>query len=303
MTAPRDPDQLVRAFLADGRTELPAESYDAVRSHIERTRQRAVFGPWREPRMSNVTKIAMAAAAVVVAVVVGLNLLPGGSPFGGRASPSPVPSPTPGPSPASLPAGPVTAGTYVTRPFLAPDISIAFTMAVPDGWEAGGPGPGRGPVGLFPTTGAGFVGPTGMSLGFLTVTRLESDPCHWSDGLDTAVGPAVDDLVTAIAANPGYDSSEPAAVSLGGYDGQRIDIQLPAGLDLSTCDDAQFWVWAGGDGQTIYSQGADGRFHLWILDVEGHRVIVMTHDFPGTSQADLAELQSIVDSIRIDVVP
>jgi hypothetical protein len=29
----------------------------------------------------------------------------------------------------------------------------------------------------------------------------------------------------------------------------------------------------------------------------------MTHDFPGTSQADLAELQSIVDSIRIDVVP
>jgi hypothetical protein len=300
MTARRDPDQLVRAFLEEGRLELPAESYDAVRTHIERTRQRADFGPWREPRMSNITKIAMAAAAVVVAVVVGLSFLPGGSPFGGRASPSPVPSPTPGPSPASLSAGPVTAGTYMSRPFLAPNTSIAFTMTVPDGWEASGPA-GRGPVGVAPTT--GYEGPTGMSLGFLTVTSLESDPCHWSDRADTAVGPTVDDLVAAIEANPGYDSSEPAPVSLGGYDGQRIDIQLPAGLDLETCDDAQFWVWAVGDGQTIYSQGADGRFHLWILDVEGHRVIVMTHNFPGTPPGDLAELQAIVDSIRIDIVP
>ena len=32
MTAPRDPDRLIRAFLDEGPTELPDRAYDAVRS-------------------------------------------------------------------------------------------------------------------------------------------------------------------------------------------------------------------------------------------------------------------------------
>jgi hypothetical protein len=305
MTASRDPERLIRAFLDEGPTDLPDRTYDAVRSHIDRTRQRVVIGPWREPRMSNIARFAIAAAAVLVVAVVGYNFLPGsGGPGGPGPSQSPTATalptatPTPAPTgPVALPTGPVPAGTYVAHPFLAPNDSIGFRFALPDGWEAGGPS-GRPPVGFAPTT--GFSGPDGMSMGFLTVTILEGDPCNWNQAGDIEVGPTVDDLATALAAHPGYETTAPADVTLGGFSGKRIDVQVPADLDLATCDDGQFWVWAVGDGQTLYAQGPEGRFHLWILDVQGRRVIVMTHDFPGTPPDDLAELQAIVDSISIE---
>jgi hypothetical protein len=140
-----------------------------------------------------------------------------------------------------------------------------------------------------------------MSLGFLTITSLEPDPCNWkAGGTDVEVGPTVDDLVTALVANPGYETTDPADVTLGGFSGQRIDVQMPADLNVATCADRQFWVWSVADGQTIYAQGSEGRFHLWILDVQGRRVLVMTHDFPGTPADDQAELQAIVDSIQIE---
>ena len=91
MTAPRDTDRLISAFLAEGVDELPLRSYAAVRDHVERTRQRVVIGPWREPPMPVIARIALAAAAVVVAVAVGINLLPQG---GGVAAPGPSPTPT-----------------------------------------------------------------------------------------------------------------------------------------------------------------------------------------------------------------
>ena len=45
MTAQRDPDRLIHAFLMEGQTELADPVYDAVRATIERKRQRAVIGP------------------------------------------------------------------------------------------------------------------------------------------------------------------------------------------------------------------------------------------------------------------
>ncbi|HEX5589057.1 MAG TPA: hypothetical protein VFX65_02045 [Candidatus Limnocylindrales bacterium] len=306
MTTSRDLERSLRAYLDEGPSVLPDRSYDVVRADIDRTRQRVVIGPWREPRMSNLPRIAIAAAAVLAVVIVGYNVLPGGGGTGGPGpSPSPTVSPTATPQPTaapeatgpiSLPLGPVAAGTYVVHPFLAPNDSIGFQLTLPPGWEAGGP-TGRAPVGAAPTT--GHEGPGGMSFGFLTIASLEGDPCRWYEPADIEIGPAVDDLVTALAANPGYETTAPVDVALGGFSGTRIDVQLPAGLDLAACDAGEFHVWADGDGQTIYAQGPEGRFHLWILDVRGTTVVVMTHDFPGTPADDQAELQAIVDSIQI----
>jgi hypothetical protein len=92
MTARRDPDRLIRTFLDDGPNELPDDSYDAVRAHIDHTRQRVVIGPWREQQMSNFARIGIAAAAVLAIAVVGVNLLPGQGPGFGQGPP---PSPTP----------------------------------------------------------------------------------------------------------------------------------------------------------------------------------------------------------------
>lgn len=74
MTAPRDPDQLIHAFLDEGRTELPDRAYDAVRDHIDHPRQRVVIGPWRESDMNTYAKLALAAAAVLVVAVIGTKL-------------------------------------------------------------------------------------------------------------------------------------------------------------------------------------------------------------------------------------
>ena len=100
MTAPRDTDRLIGAFLDEGVDELPLHSYAAVRDHIERTHQRVVIGPWREPPMPIIARLALAAAAVMVAVAVGINLLPQ---RGEVAAPGPSPTLIATPSPTSRP--------------------------------------------------------------------------------------------------------------------------------------------------------------------------------------------------------
>jgi pimeloyl-ACP methyl ester carboxylesterase len=44
MTEPRAPGRLIRAFLAEGRSELPDRTYDAARASFDRTHQRVVIG-------------------------------------------------------------------------------------------------------------------------------------------------------------------------------------------------------------------------------------------------------------------
>ena len=98
MSAQRDPERLIHAFLMEGRTELADPVYDAVRAAIEQQRQRVVIGPWRMPTMNKLVPIGLGAAAVVVALVLGSQLL--GSPApGGVGAPSPSPTATPSPTP------------------------------------------------------------------------------------------------------------------------------------------------------------------------------------------------------------
>src|SRR6266542_6484908 len=96
MTASRDPDRLIRAFLSEGEEQLHDQVYDAVRAHIERKPQRVVIGPWRTPIMNRFATIAVGAAAVVVLLVVGSQLLGPPTPDGlgaGSATSSPAPIP------------------------------------------------------------------------------------------------------------------------------------------------------------------------------------------------------------------
>ena len=42
------------------------------------------------------------------------------------------------------------------------------------------------------------------------------------------------------------------------------------------------------------------RWHLWVLDVDGARVVIQAMDYPGTPEARRAELQAMVASIKIE---
>ncbi len=229
--------------------------------------------------------------------------------------PSPTPTPTTSPAVASPSAMPspsfevigerIGAGTHTARPFdptqpepwgvcvgqpgcteTSADDSIGITYTVPEGWAFG-----YGAAVTKPS--AGTVAPSGMSLHFLRGGWLFSDPCLKVDTLpDIEVGPSADDFADALAAHPLLDVTTPVEVSLGGYPGKYLDLQVPS--EISKCT-AQYFPWA----PAFYAQGPNHRWHIWSLDVEGVRVVIQSGDFAGTLPEDLAEMHAIIESIQI----
>jgi hypothetical protein len=124
---------------------------------------------------------------------------------------------------------------------------------------------------------------------------LLTDPCTKAEHAvpaEVEVGPSVDDFADALADHPLLDVTDPVDVTLAGYAGKYVELQVPA--DISMCE-----VYRPFD-PGIFAQGPSHQWHLWILDVDGLRFVVQSTDYPGTSAKHRAELDAIVDSIRID---
>ena len=284
MSSDRDVTRIVRSWLDEGVAQLPDRVLDAVLDQVPATPQRrAGWLARRFPFMNNTMKIALAAAAVVVLAFIGFGVLrdnTGGPP---TATATPVPTPTATPQP--LPEARLAAGSYVASGLGASE-SISATFTVPEGWD--------GWSGRCVLASTGTEAPDGMAICFLEVdTGLHSDPCHSSGPGDVPVGPTVEEFANALAEQTAYEATVPTDVTLGGYSGKRMDLQLPS--DVASCDNGGFTPWAG----SIYAQGPDNRWEVWILDVEGERLILVAQNFAGTSSEDLAEQQAIVDSIQI----
>jgi hypothetical protein len=48
----------------------------------------------------------------------------------------------------------------------------------------------------------------------------------------------------------------------------------------------------------FYAQGPNSRWHLYIVDVDGTRLITMISIAEGTPQADIAAAEAIVESFE-----
>ncbi len=129
---------------------------------------------------------------------------------------------------------------------------------------------------------------------FFRGSGLYSDPCLTEEeaAADIPVGPTVDDLVTALVDHPSLDVTDPVDVTLAGYSGKYLDLLVPD--DISACA-----TYKPMDGHH-YAQGPGQRWHMWVLDVGGVRVLVETNDFAGTSAERLAEEQAMIDSLEIN---
>jgi hypothetical protein len=126
-------------------------------------------------------------------------------------------------------------------------------------------------------------------------------------------GPTVDDLAAVLAAPPLRNATAPIPVSLGGYHGTYLQWSVPVDINFSDCDmgpgDTFGWFesWTGNwlynapDRQSNtpdrYQQGPGQVDRLWILDVEGRRLVVDATYMPGSTDQDRAVLQQVVDSI------
>jgi hypothetical protein len=265
----------------EGSTPLPGDIRNAIRAQLPSIQQRPAWWPARRfPSMNNTAKLALGAAAVVVAAFLGIRfLLPGDVGLGG-----PDPTPTPTPTPAVLSGDELEAGTYqVTHEGVA-----VATLTVPDGW--------------FNVQDFG-VGKDSNENGFTAVliwppgdfANVYLDPCRWQDG-QAPVGPTVDDLATALDNQAQRGDSAPVDVSIDGYSGKMIELTVPSDINITDCDAGEFRSWEG-----RFHQGPGQVDQIYILDVAGQRLVIDTHFLPGTSEADRAERQAIVDSIQIDV--
>ncbi len=128
MTASRDPDRLIHAFLDEGLDELPDPVYDAVRDRIEQTRQRAVIGPWRTSDMNRYLKIGLAAAAVVVIAVVGYQFL--GNPNTGGPIATETPQQTATPAASAEPSAPADGSLPVGSSHVLWDSPLGMRISV-----------------------------------------------------------------------------------------------------------------------------------------------------------------------------
>jgi hypothetical protein len=322
MSTERDVNRIVRSWLEEGVSALPDRVLDTVLDQLPATPQRRARWPVRRfGQMNSFTKFAVAAAAVVLIAFVGLRLLPGEGGVGtlpspsaspasspSTAPPSPTASPLASNVPAKFPEGPLQAGTYTVAPFSSglgmchvppqsgcsetdADNTIRITITVPEGWsgidtavwlEENQP-------------------PSGAAVGFGRGGWLLSDPCKYID-TDVPVGPTVADFVDAVAQHPILDTTAPVDVTLGGYTGKYFDLQVPADISMCETDPGN-----PGSGPIyrpyepgIYAQGPSHRWHLWVLDVDGVRVVVQSMDYAGTSEQHRTELQAMVDSIQIE---
>lgn len=302
-TSDQDVNRVIRSWLHEHRHEDASRVAGAVLDQVEATpRRRATrWQARRTPFMNKMVTFGLGAAAVVLAAAVGIQLFssPGGG-TGSQSSPSPS---TATATPRAAPEGDLDAGTYVIHPLPAPNDSLAVTFTVPEGWSFGGI------TVLTPTGDQGTGAPGGMAFQFDDVTAINEDPCRWSGTADDiSVGPGVDDLVDALLAQTAYEVSEAVDVTIGGYSGRRVDIVHPTeafrGLSAEApdCDGERYRLWStlvhGEKG--IYAQGPANRWQANVLDVDGTRLVIVVQDFPGTSPADRAQMEAIVDSLIIE---
>jgi hypothetical protein len=289
-----DFDRTARLWLEDGPSVLSDRALQAALDEIHITRQRRAWWPVRRVfGMNTAIRMAIGAAAVVLVAVIGFNFLPSGSWVGGGPAATPTPTSTPTPTPIALPRDPQTVvvsepGTYVIDdPF-----PIPVTISLPAGWA----GKVGGPYAAFLDKAGG-----GAAIAFTLSQSIYADPCNIRGFLDPQPGPTVDDFAIALAGLPGLDATTAADVTVDGYRGKQLTLTAPDTFDGCTLTRDGYRIWQLPLG-AIFSFTPGQRMALWILDVDGERLVVSSNTFPATTAQESSEVQEILGSIRIEPV-
>lgn len=315
-----DIDQILAdVFAEDAPPSEPPLLIPALLARTALTRQRPAWripSRWLPPNvawrprthgrlntMATPIRIAVAAAAIGILAVVG-GIVPRTT---GPAGPNLVASPSPSPtaSPIALPVGgnaPLEAGTTYFLDDLWYVGSADLILTVPaTGWLHASGG------NLAKDLLADPVGPVFAEVlitPWWRARNLTADPCHWRSGgeLDPPVGPTADDLATALVEQAAGNASAPTDVTVGGYPGKRLELSLPAGLDMATCDGGEFFRWwdeIGSGEKGGYPPNNQSNI-VYILDVGDMRAVIDTLYTPDASEADLAEAEQLIASMRFE---
>jgi hypothetical protein len=125
------------------------------------------------------------------------------------------------------------------------------------------------------------------------------DACHWESTVPESPATTVDDVVAALSSQASRDASEPVDITLGGYAGKSITLEVTNDADFTDCDPGYGGSWdCGGDGVSPcgYHSGPGEIDTIYILDVDGPIMVWNTSYYAGTPAEDVAELEAIVQS-------
>jgi hypothetical protein len=203
----------------EGLTPLPDAVRDAVRAALPTTKQIGpIAGLMRNLNMTvnlpPAARYGLVAAAVVAAVLLGVTLFGRGPNTGGETQPTPTPMPTATPPP--LAGELLDPGTYTLV-----GEGLNATLTVPAGWgNLGGRGVTKGEDQTF-TVVTFWPFPTDFE-------EVYADPCHWKTSvIEPPVGPTVDDLANALAAQAMRGDAVPTAMTIDGYQGKLVEMSVP----------------------------------------------------------------------------
>jgi hypothetical protein len=288
-------DRTLTSWLSEGPNRMPDRLLEAIVQDVAQRPQRRNAWLPAGVTLNRFVLAASGAAAVLLLIVFGMGLLSNGQPFGPAASTAPSPSPEPPATPMAVPkppGGPIAAGTYYM------DVAgqrFTFTMFA-DGWQS-----------LRREEGDGVSWETSASRDFLGWTVWEApagtgvytDGCAWTmNFLTPPPGPSADDLAEAIAAQDSWQSTGPIPTSVDGHQATRLSVTIPADIDLTTCHGGLFQSWGG-----RYYQGAGQTDEMWILELDGRRLVMFATYLPGSPPDRRDQLQQLVESVEIDPVP
>ena len=141
----------------------------------------------------------------------------------------------------------------------------------------------------------------GQGISAWTVRNVYAEPCKWAGTLlDPPIDPSVDGLVAGLTSQKDRHATAPTDVSLSGFTGKYMELTTPAGIDVADCDGGEFRTWIDANGQRNLE--ADQRDLLWIVDVDGTRLVIDSALGPDTTPQDRADRIQMVESIRIEPV-
>lgn len=228
---------------------------------------------------------------VLVSVIVVASIVAACGQAAATPNPSVVASPAAAPwLPGAIPD--LAAGTY------ALDTKVPMTIAVPAGWATccGGAIVKNDFAGLLYWDDAQGI-------------TVYADPCRWSSGGGSnPVGAGA--IAAALAAQKHREASPPRQVTVAGLPAFVVRLKVP--LDQPTtrnADDEVLFTGCDFNQFRSYIVGRDGeRYHqapgqiddFYIFEARGTTVIFDLVSGPGIPASDMAELEAMVASIRIE---
>lgn len=301
MSTENDVARSLRSWLREDRYEDADRVLDAVFDQVPATPQRgASWLARRFPVMnSNTFRVGIAAAVVVIAAIIGFNYVNSNV---GTDEPSPTPTPTANPTatPVAIPplppmgAGNIVPGRYTIA---VPDSPVIAALTVGDGWSTGG---------WYIMTPPFFP----MQMSFWTVENVYEDLCDRESLPVPAIGPSVDDLVAALDAQANTDMSPAVDVELGGFAGKRVtmaaaETAFTCLIDLGGGEDSESLTYFVASGSLGGVQGRELNRNsmdtLWIIDVDGHRVVIATSQADPEDTDATTAIAGVIDSIEFEV--